>query len=210
MIRSREKSSPEESSSPIQATKDKVKEMIKNAKSAGYQKAAENLEYWLAGSGHRKLIPSSWIRRERFIHDHLNGKHFQEFLKGAEKRVKDGRLKNKSRTRMHWTDSINAPASSDLYYALGGWTIRSDVEVFAESIDHYDGSALIKFLSWEVSCTDRYNWDPGKATFIQLYGDISDDELKQLEKSGPKPYDVEIRSFDALKYIKNTEVSISL
>ncbi|MFX1476747.1 MAG: hypothetical protein ACFFCI_01320 [Promethearchaeota archaeon] len=194
-----------EVSGGLQITLEKVRELIRIAKKGGYKYAADNLNHYVFKNGRRKKIPARAINKEKFIIRHLRESHLPQFAKGAEKRLRSGALKvNGPSISMFYLNSVQAPLGTDLYYALGGWTIRSEVIVVATK-KFYDGSVLIKFLKWDVSCSDEYNWDKGKATFVQLYGTISDEEMHKLETSGPAhSYSIEIEKYNTL-YILNID-----
>jgi hypothetical protein len=83
---------------------------------------------------------------------------------------------------MEWTDSVYAPHLTDLFFALGGFTIHSRVVVGL--IPQPGNRFHLKFRSWETEISAIYNWDPGKSTMIPGVGQVADDELLALERAG--------------------------
>ena len=105
------------------------------------------------------------------------------FRAGTEKRVKSGVLKPGGTATMHWIDSVNAPYGHQLYFALGGFTVRSDVVVKSTVLDGAAGQ-VFRFTTWTCEVHDAYNWDKFKSTAIPMLGEIDDEDLALLEKHG--------------------------
>lgn len=187
--KSDEKAAPQPPASDkatLEAALKKVDDMILVArKIPGGQYAAENLEHWKSKKGGVKKMPAAAFKGQQFIVEWLRQTPRTRFLQGAEKRLKSGELAPGATVSMPWTDSLNAPEGNPLYYALGGFTIRSDVVVSAKAFSPEEGGGhLVSFVSWTCKASDDYNWDKLKSTFIPLFGKISDDELLVLEKYG--------------------------
>lgn len=83
---------------------------------------------------------------------------------------------------MEWTDSVNAPLNSDLWFALGGFTVHSRVRgtVIADPVR----GNILRFDRWQVDCSDVYDWDAGKSTWIPGIGRVTDEEMLALERAG--------------------------
>jgi hypothetical protein len=152
----------------------------------------------MTGGGKKRTMPAAAFKSEDFLLKHLKDKHLDMFLKGAEKRVKQGKLKAGKSVPMEWTDSVYAASNSKLFYALGGFTVRSDVTVVGEEDPHDDTGLLVRFTSWKVVCSDRYDWDKGKSTYVPGFGQVEDEDLALLSKAGAKPFDIESESMDML------------
>ena len=175
----------EEEKKRLEAILKKVDEMISTAKKLGYKYAAENLEHWRSRKGGTKKMPASAFKNQKFIIEWLKGTPRTKFLIGAEKRLKSGKLVSGGTVHMHWIDSLNAPKGNELFYALGGFTIRSDVIAKAAEFPPEEGGGfLVSFVKWTCKATDDYNWDKLKYTIIPLFGKISDDDMRLLEKHG--------------------------
>ena len=130
-------------------------------------------------------MPASAFQNEEFIIKWLMRRPWEMFIKGAEKRLKSGELVSGGTAKMYWIDSVYAPEGHPLYYALGGFTIRSDVIVKATASPPEEGGGfLVSFVSWTCKAIDDYNWDKLKSTIIPLFGKIKDEELRVLEKYG--------------------------
>ena len=159
----------------------KVDKLIKGGKKLGFEQAVINLQQWRNGKGDR-VMPASSFQSEKFFLNHLQNKHRNEFIKGAQKRMKSGALAIGKTVEMEWTDSVNAPLNSDLWFALGGFTVHSKVKV--KVVAGTDGKPVLEFQSWKSDISDKYNWDAKKATMVPLVGVVKDNELKDLEKAG--------------------------
>jgi len=177
--------SVEEEKKRLEAVLKKVDEMISSARKLGANYAAENLEYWRSKKAGTKIMPASAFKDQQFIVEWLRGTPRTKFMIGAEKRLKSGKLVSGGTAQMYWIDSLYAPEGHELYYALGGFTIRSDVIIKAVRLSPEEGDFwLVSFLKWTCQATDDYNWDKLKKTIIPLFGEISDDDLRLLEKHG--------------------------
>lgn len=193
----------------LQETLDKVNGMIKAARSLGADAAADNLEYWLAGKGGLKSMPSSAFAEVEFIAEHLRFNHRSSFQLGAQKRLK-GRADSlfppiplqmlggektvspapndlllKGEATLYFEDSLVAPGDHQLMFALGGFTLHSEVVLQAVPIAPENGGGwTVSFKSWKARIYDMYNWDNGKSTAIPGFGDVEDAELARLEQAG--------------------------
>ena len=173
-----------ESKAKLAASLAKVDAMISQGKSAGRVLAAANLQHWRDGSGSTRIMPASAFSNESFINEWLIKEVWPKFTTGTEKRLKAGSFKKNGQVEMNYESArgLYAPFGSDLFFAIGGFTVRSDVVV--KWVDHGDGGAIFEFTSWKCKATDTYNWDPGKSTWVPGMGTITDDELNDLEKAG--------------------------
>jgi hypothetical protein len=186
----------------LRASLEKVDKMIQGGRAAGLVHAAKHLEHWRNGSGRKLIMPASAFDDQEFIKSWLKKTVWPKFVEGTKKRVNSGELKAGGSINMYWIDSLYAHALTDLYFALGGFTIRSDVVVSAESIPDSEGGGLVfRFEKWECRASDRYNWDLLKSTVIPGIGRVEDEELRTLERHGyGKMFDIEseVWQFDDL------------
>jgi hypothetical protein len=159
----------------------KVDKMIKWGRKAGYVEAANNLQNWRDRKGNR-VMPASSFESESFLLDHLKKKHRPKFIEGAKKRVASKALVPDRTVDMDWTDSVVAPFNTDLFFALGGFTVHSHVRVRLEATS--GGDQVVRFVLWETDISDEYDWDAGKSTPIPGIGRVTDDEMRALEKAG--------------------------
>jgi hypothetical protein len=168
--------------SPLQSGLEQVDEMIAWGRFK-YPLAAENLKHWRDGTGKDKVIPARAFQSEPFFLDHLRTHHRPRFIQGARQRIAAKVLIPGRPVEMEWTDSVNAPYFTDLFYALGGFTVHSKVEV--ESMPQSTAQAVVlRFVSWKVEIKDEYDWDPGKSTFIPGFGVVTDDQMLALQHAG--------------------------
>jgi hypothetical protein len=173
--------SPQDKQKRLEELKDKVKALIKSGRDAGYDLAADNLQYWYDGKGGVRTISANYFSKEAFILEWLRGLPFSKFKEGAIRRIGEGQ----TNFEMTWKDSIYSPVGHKLFYALGGFTILSKVTAKAEKLSPEEGKVwIVKFENWTCTVNDDYNWDPGKHTFIPGFGDIPDADLRLLEENG--------------------------
>jgi hypothetical protein len=146
-----------------------------------YPTASDNLRHWRDGGGRERLLPTATFASESFFLDHLRDRHRPRFIAGAERRFKGGAVGVGSEFDMTWEDSVYAPPLSDLYFALGGFTVQSAVTAVVQTVNNLP---VLQFRSWKSRVLDEYDWDPGKSTLIPGIGRITDDEMLALERAG--------------------------
>lgn len=158
--------------------------------------AAENLDHWLGNTGSDRKIPATSFQTESSVVSHLRQKHRAVFLskfdkaKGIVPRIR----KNPAAAKysMEWEDSMYAQPLTNLYFALGGFTLRSKVEVEVTPDPKVSKTFNVKILSWQSQAFDDYNWDHGKSVYIPGWGKIDDKEALRVEKAGKaKSYIIE-------------------
>jgi len=172
----------------LAATLGQVDDMIHFAKKIpGGQYTAESLEYWKSKEGDTKKIPASAFQNEEFIIKWLRRRPWEMFIRGTAKRLKSGELVSRRVVKMDFISAkdLHPPEGTPLYYALGGFTIWSDVIVKATAFPPEEGGGfLVSFVSWTCKATDDHNWHKLKSTIIPFFGEKTDKELLVLEKFG--------------------------
>ena len=83
-----------------------------------------------------------------------------------------------------------AGALTELYFALGGFTLRSKVDI---SVVKKDAKTFeVTFDSWQAQAYDNYNWDHGKSVYIPGWGRIDDKDALRVEAAGKaKSFEIE-------------------
>jgi hypothetical protein len=197
------------SSAEVERVKAKVEQLINAGRKVGYKFAADNLDHWLNGNGKELEMPSAAFTSDPSIIDFLRDVHLPRLTLGAQERAMTGILKPGSSVPMTWQSLFIAPTSSQLFYALGGFQVKSSVVVTASAIPDDASSLLIRVNSWSVTCSDWYNFDAGKKAFIQLFGDIEDAELDQLRRAEvAHDFFVTSEPFNALQSLGPIEASV--
>lgn len=175
----------------------KVDRLIAEGKRNNLVYAPANLQHWRDGSGKKVTMPAKAFSGEKFVIEWLKKEVRQKFLDGTEKRLRAGTLQKGGDAVMTWESAkdLYPPPATDLFFALGGFTIRSEASV------HWDFAegefSIFQFKSWTCRVKDVYNWDSGKSTFIPGFGTITDDELKDLENAGyGKQYDIDSEAWN--------------
>ncbi len=150
--------------------------------------AAENLEHWLGNTGLPRKVTAQPFQNESSVLSHLQRKHRALFLgqydpnKGLPPRIRKNRAA--ATYKMEWEDSMYASMLTTLYFALGGFTLRSRVEVEVTPDAAAPNTYGVKFLSWESQVFDDYNWDHGKSVVVPGWGRIDDKEALRVERAG--------------------------
>ncbi|WP_267640685.1 hypothetical protein [Haloarchaeobius amylolyticus] len=205
----------------VERVRQKVEALIEGGRANGYDLAAQNLEDWLEETyaNGTKTVPAAHFKTSPDIQQALVSEHRPKIVEGARKRLhgsvdekfpkqrfdllcgdmqvgpapntlKTTKPANVGRATLYWDESVTL--SDELFYAFGGVTVHSEVELRAQLAgqDLADGWT-VEVLSWTCQVCDRYNWDANKATLIPGFGNVSDAELKILEEHGQAaPYDV--------------------
>ena len=156
--------------------------------------ASENLAHWLGNTGTTRHIVADAFKQESNVVAHLRNKHRRVFLsqhdaaKGILPRIKKN--PNNATYSMAWEDSMYAGALTELYFALGGFTLRSKVDV---SVVKKDATTFeVTFDSWQAQAYDNYNWDHGKSVYIPGWGRIDDKDALRVEAAGKaKSFEIE-------------------
>jgi hypothetical protein len=159
----------------------KIEKMITEARKKGAVESVNNLENWRTKGGDRKM-PASAFASDEYVLKHLREVHRQKFIEGANKRLKSGELAPGKPVTMHWEDSMIAKADTDLYFALGGFTTRSEVSCSVTAAA--GGKFTLHFDDWNFTVHDVYDWDKGKVTPIPGIGLIADEDMQCLERMG--------------------------
>jgi hypothetical protein len=148
--------------------------------------AAENLDYWLSGRGGTKIIAARNFQDDSAVSSHLRNVHRRVFLslkepsKGIVPRIRA----NPAATtfQMIWEDSTYALPLTTLYFGLGGFTLKSTVDV---SVRKDAGNIWsLQFTKWTSQVFDNYNWDVGKSVYVPGWGKIDDIDALRVERAG--------------------------
>jgi hypothetical protein len=144
--------------------------------------ASENLRHWRDGGGRDRILPARVFQSERFLLDHLRDTHRPKLLNAAKRRLISGELiPGHGGVAIEWTDSVSAPHFTDLFFALGEFTVHSRVQA---RVDRGDGSLILRFDHWGVEIADDYDWDPARWALMPGIGRVNHEELLALEKAG--------------------------
>ena len=166
----------------------RFRDMIQRARDEeGADVAADNLEYFLAGSGAKKIISVSWLRSfsEVLEAESRNESRFENSLIDKADGMKDGETKTFTD---FWDAQLIGGITTELYYASGTSTINSTGEFsLTRSGDIVTITGTVKH-HWH----DSYDWHPGLSAWIPGFGSISDsDGLMMQSCRGAKPFEME-------------------
>lgn len=160
--------------------------MIEKARQRNWDHAADNLQWWLDGSGFTKIIDFKWLRSQREVlaAENINIERFEVDDK-LERKVgilNDGETINHTREfQRQFTGGI----FGELFYMCGTSTITSVCNYkITRKKDNFLLSGSIVHSWW-----DRYDWHKGAHAFIYGFGYVGDSDALLVEKHcGAKPF----------------------
>jgi hypothetical protein len=163
--------------------------MIKKARERNWNHAADNLQWWLDGSGFTKIIDFKWLRskREVLVAENFNIERFEE-------RLNDKKLDQLLKNEGDYIDYENelqrqftAGIFGELYYMSGTSVITSASNLkITRRKDSFVLSGTIIHTWW-----DRYDWHKGAHAYIFGFGYVGDSDALLVEKyCGAKPFDM--------------------
>jgi len=144
--------------------------------------ASEYLRHWRDGGGRDEILAASIFQTERFLLDHLRDSHRPKVISATKRRLISGELApGHSSVDVEYTDSVKAPYFTNLFFALGEFTVHSKVRAAVVSAG---GQLIVRFDHWPVEISGEYEWDPGRWALIPGIGRVTDEEMLSLQKSG--------------------------
>lgn len=162
--------------------------MIAKSRERNYNIAADNLQWWLDGTGFTKNIDFHWLRKnnEIIVAENTNIERFENdsnfviFLKALSEGKSKPYVTNFSRM---FTGGI----FRELYYVCGTSTITStcNFDVIRKK-NSFVLSGKIIHKWW-----DRYDWHKGASAYIKGFGNVGDSDALLVEKyCGARPFDM--------------------
>lgn len=164
--------------------------MIAKSRERNYNMAADNLQWWLDGTGFTKNIDFNWLRKQREViaAEDLNIERFENdydskfgiFLLTLE----EGKSKFFS---TYYDKLVKAGTFGELYYASGNSTLSSKCNFkITKKNKNYTLSGEI-IHSWN----DRYDWHKEASAYIYGFGNVGDSDALLVEKyCGAKPFEM--------------------
>lgn len=162
--------------------------MIASARAKGYNVAADNLEYWLDGSGGTRTLSVSWLRANDAVTgaETTNQGRFERQLKEHGGRLADGASETFTD---HWDRALTAGMTTELYYASG----TSELSSRGTFVLTRSGRTVTITGTVAHHWHDPYNWNAGQGAYIPGFGAISDDDALALKAAG-RGHDFELVS----------------
>jgi len=141
-----------------------------------------NLRHWRDGGGRDRILPATLFQTERFLLDHLRDSHRPRFISGTKRRLISGEVvPGQSGVELTHTDSVKAPYFTDLYFALGEFSVHSRVET---AVVRGSGQLVLRIGHWRVEITGDYDWDPSRWALIPGIGRLTHAEMLALQIAG--------------------------
>lgn len=162
--------------------------MIEKGRQRNWDHAADNLQWWLDGSGFTKIIDFKWLRSQREVlsSENLNIKRFEndEDLKDFVKEFNDGYT---DKYVAYFVHQVKAGIFGELFY-MSGYSIlnsRCNFKITRKKNDFLLSGTIVH--SW----SDRYDWHKGAHAYIYGFGYVGDSDALLVEKHcGAKPFDM--------------------
>jgi hypothetical protein len=168
-------------SKSLRSAMEKIDRII-SASRLHFPTAAENLLHWRDGGGRDRILPASLFQSERHLLDHLRGNHRPKLMSVTKRRLISGALTpGQSDLEMECTDTIKPHGFTNLFFALGEFTIRSRAQTVVERTN---GQLVVRLNQWCVEITGEYDWDPDRWALIAGIGRVTHAELYALQKGG--------------------------
>jgi hypothetical protein len=163
------------------------REMIASARRRGANVAADNLEWFLAGTGGTKTLSVSWLRGFAVVTDaeQTNQGRFETSLNRIANEMRHG---DRRTFTDHWDRMLTASQGEELFYASGTSTIRST------------GTFELSMIENQVTISghvdhhwfDPYDWHAGLSAYIPGHGSVSDEDGLLMQRyRGAKPFQME-------------------
>ena len=144
--------------------------------------ASENLRHWCDGGGRDRILSASVFQSNPFLLDHLRDSHRPKLVNGTKRRLISGELvPDRGGVETECTDSVKAPQFTDLFFALGEFTVHSRVET---AVTRSDGQLVLRLDNWRVEIAAEYDWDPGTWALIPGIGRVTFEEMLALQMAG--------------------------
>ncbi|WP_394776231.1 hypothetical protein [Flavobacterium sp.] len=161
--------------------------MIAKSRERNYNMAADNLQWWLDGTGFTKNIDFNWLRKQREViaAEDLNIERFGEELEKYGKTLKkEGDI---AKYDDHFEHQVKAGVFGELYYASGDSTLSSHCYFkITKKNNKFIVTGIIKHF-W----SDRYDWHKGASAYIYGFGNYGDSDALLVEKyCGSQPYEM--------------------
>jgi hypothetical protein len=168
--------------------------MIKQAREAKYNVAADNLQHFLDGKGGLRKIPVKWLLSFPEIRngEEKNEDRFESTINNRGEslgvialRLKDGETQSFTD---HWDVLVKGDIETELYYASGSSTITSTGNfTLTRSGDVVTVVGSVKHNWWDI-----YDWHPGLTAYVPGMGEISDeDAILLIQNKGAKEFRME-------------------
>jgi len=160
--------------------------MIEKARQRNWNHAADNLQWWLDGSGFTKIIDFKWLRSQREVLacENVNIERFEndKDLRVFVKKLNDGQTDNYI---AHFDHSFDGGIFGELYYMCGTSTITSKCNFkITRKKNDYILSGIIVHNWWDI-----YDWHKSAHAFIYGFGIVGDSDALLVEKyCGAKPF----------------------
>jgi hypothetical protein len=163
--------------------------MIAKSRERNYNMAADNLQWWLDGTGFTKNIDFNWLRKQREViaAEDLNIERFENRLEleNFDKKLnKEGDFSKYTNELQH---SFSGGIFGELYYMCGTSTITSKCDFTITKVkDSFVLSGTIIHNWW-----DRYDWHKGASAYIKGFGNVGDSDALLVEKyCGARPFEM--------------------
>jgi hypothetical protein len=164
------------SQSELNSIERRFHQMISNARAEGYNTAADNLQYFLDGTGADRRIPESWLQRfsEMRMAENMNKHRFENTIKERALTMPSGTI---ATFADHWDASVTGSFGSELYYASGTSTLTSTGAFTLTKVGNRIDISGTMSNHWH----DDYNWNANSGAYIPGTGRVSDEEGGALQ-----------------------------
>ncbi len=144
--------------------------------------ASEDLRHWRDGGGRDRILSTGVFQSNLFLLDHLRDSHRPKLVNGTKRRLISGELvPDRGGVETECTDLVKAPQFTDLFFALGEFTVHSRVEA---TVTRSDGQLVLRLDNWRVEISADYDWDPGTWALVPGIGRVTFEDMLALQMAG--------------------------
>jgi hypothetical protein len=144
--------------------------------------ASENLRNWRDGGGRNQILPANVFQNQRFLLDHLRDNDRPKITNGTKRRLISGEVvPGQSGIETTYADTLKAPPFTDLFFALGTFTVRSTVQT---AVVRGDGLLILRLDHWQIEISTEYDWDPHSWGLLPGVSRLTHEELHALQFAG--------------------------
>ena len=165
----------------------RYQDMIAASRARGANVAADNLAWFLAGTGGVRQLEVAWLRSFGVVRgaEETNEGRFEDSLNDIANEMKDGETRTLSD---NWDSLLTAWQTTELYYASGTSHIHSTGTFELRRV----GKFVTISGTVEHRWVDAWDWHQGMVANVPGFGAISDnDGLLMQHHRGARPFDME-------------------
>ncbi len=184
-----------------QATPDEIADTLRRIASESVNllpEGAKNLEHYLDGSGEPRTLAASLFNSGGFapqIAAHLYDVHRRAIIYGKDDgpsrgvvgRLRDESLHADETVHLYYQTTVTPAEDTDLWFAVGTFTLRSDVDVTVKQAESGADKFVLSFDNWVVKAAGSYDANTHDYVYIRgakaSLGCATSSSVQRLERA---------------------------